>query len=793
MNKLKIEDSLIRLILLTFFLFIIYNFILIPSGFLQPLRLGTNDALSKLLKIAHKASEPTQDIVVVKIDEETLLGIEKKWPWNRALFADVIEKISSYRPKFICVDITFFGESTDKIEDERLKEAITKAGNVILPSYITEKGDYLTPYTPFSEASCGYGFVNKIADVDYRVRRARLVYRDSSTLKTYFSFETIIAGALFGVVPDKISYKNSSVIIKEKDLTIPVSKRGTIYINYLPIQHIPNVSLLDIMRDKAELKNFLNNKVVLLGTSSKPLQDIHQTPQGMIPGIFINTLTLNTILAHSFVLDVSDFIILPILLLVIILTAVYTYRCSLTRGIVFFAIEIAAILALFSMALYFNRKLDYFSILFLLVFSWLFTNSYKYGYLVYFSNKLKSMVIRDGVTGLAAARYFQFKLQMDISRIGEAKEGISVVVFSIPEFQDLQKKHSRDQLDLMLRQFSQILKQNSRKKVDLLARWKEDKFAAILVKTGANDALIYTQKIITKIEQNEFLTANGINRLTICAGISNYPAVKTDSAATLIACAEAASNRSKLTHQKITTFDSQQDKIRVEIMQKKLSVSEEDYLTTDIAEREKELLSALDELKRSQQEIQTAHFETILSLVKALEEKDPYTAGHSERVADYAVGIAKNMGLEEPELTLISQSALLHDVGKFGLPDEILHKKEKLTEEELTQIKKHPVMGSRILEKSKFFEKHIPLIMHHHERYDGKGYPHGLSGKFIPRGAQIIAIADAIDAMTTGRGYNHVLNVEETVEELKKSEGSHFASEYIQPAINFILATKLRP
>ena len=176
---------------------------------------------------------------------------------------------------------------------------------------------------------------------------------------------------------------------------------------------------------------------------------------------------------------------------------------------------------------------------------------------------------------------------------------------------------------------------------------------------------------------------------------------------------------------------------------------------------------------------------------RALEEKDPYTAGHSERVGFYSTELAKGLNLSREEIDAINKAAYLHDIGKIGMPDRVLHKKEKLTDEDFAYIKRHQTDGAKILEGLPFCEKIIPYILHHHERYDGKGYPHGLSGDMIPQGAQIIAIADSFDAMTTGRGYNNPLMLNEAIEELKKSRGIQLNPTYTQRLIELLEEKKI--
>jgi putative nucleotidyltransferase with HDIG domain len=148
--------------------------------------------------------------------------------------------------------------------------------------------------------------------------------------------------------------------------------------------------------------------------------------------------------------------------------------------------------------------------------------------------------------------------------------------------------------------------------------------------------------------------------------------------------------------------------------------------------------------------------------------------------------LAEVLQLPPQDVRAIREAALLHDIGKIGLPDEVLHKVGPLTEEEKAIIKQHLQLGARILEPMKFFKPITTLIYHHHERYDGKGYPHGLVGDLIPPGAQIIAIADAFDAMTTHRGYNKPLTVSQALEELRKGAGTQFHPAYVDAFVRLI-------
>ena len=177
------------------------------------------------------------------------------------------------------------------------------------------------------------------------------------------------------------------------------------------------------------------------------------------------------------------------------------------------------------------------------------------------------------------------------------------------------------------------------------------------------------------------------------------------------------------------------------------------------------------------EEIERGYLNTVRALVKAIEEKDYYTRGHSERVSELAVRIAKKMGLSEHEVETIRTGSLLHDIGKIGIPESIVKSSKPLTEAEFNIIRMHPEKGCEIVSSIRKLKDHQYLIRSHHERWDGTGYPDGLKGDEIPLGAQIVAIADTYDAITSSRAYRKGLPREEAFRRISEAEGSQFSPE----------------
>jgi len=168
------------------------------------------------------------------------------------------------------------------------------------------------------------------------------------------------------------------------------------------------------------------------------------------------------------------------------------------------------------------------------------------------------------------------------------------------------------------------------------------------------------------------------------------------------------------------------------------------------------------------------NFEMVMALSNALDARDKYTAGHSRRVMEYSAGIAKHLKLPERDIYKLRISALLHDIGKIGISDVILHKEYGISDKEFAAIKKHPEIGTEILKAVGSFKDLVPIVYHHHERFDGKGYPQGIYGEQIPLLARIIAIADSFDAMTSTRHYRKAFDIESALLEIELNGGKQF-------------------
>ena len=203
-------------------------------------------------------------------------------------------------------------------------------------------------------------------------------------------------------------------------------------------------------------------------------------------------------------------------------------------------------------------------------------------------------------------------------------------------------------------------------------------------------------------------------------------------------------------------------------------------------EQMKEIKSINDKLSDTYKQLEKAYMESIQTLRYTVEAKDTYTRGHSDRVSAISVLIGKELGLSNEDLRRLEIGGLFHDIGKIGVPDSILQKEGRLSENEYSEIKNHPTIGAHILSTASIFQDILPIVKYHHERYDGKGYPEQLSGEKIPFLARITAIADTFDAMTSRRSYRDSLPIETVISEIEDCKGTQFDPEIATVFINIL-------
>lgn len=359
--------------------------------------------------------------------------------------------------------------------------------------------------------------------------------------------------------------------------------------------------------------------------------------------------------------------------------------------------------------------------------------------------------ITDPLTGTYNSAYFRQKLFEEMKQTRENNTTMALLFCDVDNFKKLNDFEGHIYGDRVLKKIAQIFKEHVRLE-DVVCRYGGEEFVVIMPGVAQEIAMEIAEKLrqVVAIHGNE----NLLTPITVSIGIAVFP---------------IDADEENLTHiaDQAMYMAKSLGKNQVFLASKLVSSEKRDYARN--VNEQKWIL------------------ETIISLTKAVETKDSYTHSHSEMVSRYAGSVASSMGLSDEEVHRISIAGLLHDVGKIGIPDEILNKEGRLTNEEYELMKSHPVLGYNILASVDELKDTLPYVLHHHERPDGMGYPHGLKGSEIPLGARIIAVVDAFHSMTSARPYRKTpLSVEVAIEQLKKGKGTQFDANVVDQLISIL-------
>lgn len=366
--------------------------------------------------------------------------------------------------------------------------------------------------------------------------------------------------------------------------------------------------------------------------------------------------------------------------------------------------------------------------------------------------ELQSLVNKDGLTGVYNHRFFCDILKKIIKNSESDNKSVSMVFIDIDYFKHYNDLYGHQKGDDILREVGNILKNSVRPK-DIVARYGGEEFAIILPDTKEDEAILIAEGIREKIEkayfEGEENQPNG--KITVSIGVSVYPDKAKDDIE-LIKSSDDALYRAKFF-----------DKNRVEIY-----------------------TSILDELKKDIEEQHIDLITSIKTLISVINAKDKYTYGHIERVVVYARMLAEKLELNEEEKKNLIYGAYMHDIGKINISKDILNKRMALTDEEWNILKQHPNEGVEIIKSVDSLQDISSVILYHHERYDGKGYPDNLKGEEIPYNARILTVVDSFDAMTSERPYNKRKTYGEAIDELRRCSGTQFDPKIAEAFIEVI-------
>lgn len=375
------------------------------------------------------------------------------------------------------------------------------------------------------------------------------------------------------------------------------------------------------------------------------------------------------------------------------------------------------------------------------------------------NKKLKQLALRDAHTGLYNHRFLSEALDPAFALALRNRYPFSLIMIDIDYFKSINDVYGHLFGDIVLKQFADMIRKQVRR-YNTVIRYGGEEFIVLSPNTDRLMAVKFAQRLLDEIGVTPFGNKKNSIKLKVSIAVASYPDDTINRPMDLIELAERILDKAKEFGGNQVFSSENVKKGRKNHKNKKEAKMDIHYL--------KEKMERLN--KRANQSL----IEAIFAFAKTIEMKDHYTGEHVEMTVYFASQIAEKAGLTKEEIHHIKQAAILHDLGKVGISEKILLKPGELTQDEFKTIMEHPVIGADIIRPIHLLHNIIPLVMYHHERWDGKGYPMGLKGEEIPIGARVIALADAYQALTSTRPYRKAFSKAEAIRIIKKESGTRF-------------------
>ena len=381
-------------------------------------------------------------------------------------------------------------------------------------------------------------------------------------------------------------------------------------------------------------------------------------------------------------------------------------------------------------------------------------------------DRLKELSLKDTHTELYNYRYLMERLESEVKRARRYILPLSVIMLDIDYFKSINDVYGHQCGDVILKELARYLN-NFARNVDIVTRYGGEEFVIVLTDTNKEGAIIFGERLLDAIGRYTFDPEGKKIKLKVSIGIASFPedGGDTGTVSGLINSADKALlNAKEKGGNKLCTF-------------KDIGKAIEDIVEKGGKENVEELR---EKLSKMSDRVDRTLLESIYAFAKTISAKDYYTGEHAANMVSIVIKIGEKLDLSPTVIKTLEQAAILHDLGKVGVPDNILHKKGKLNREEYAIIKKHPQTGAEIIRPIHFLGKLIPIILYHHERFDGLGYSAGLKGKEIPLGARIVAIADVYQSLVSDRPYRKAYNEKEALGIIKEGSGTQFDPEIVE-------------
>ncbi len=657
---------------------------------------GINDIASWYLYSFSKKSSKSSKFIGIAIDDSSLSKTPQRWPWKRSIYARLLEILDKEGVNTVGIDFAFVGEAQDRNDDIVLERALKNLSLRVVLAYFFDydKSSAVFPLESLRKSAYSIGMVNTPRDVDGRIRRLRGYVRLNDI--SYYSLAVQLAASFTNTSPQNVVSK------------LPLFRDSTFLVKYLlKPKDITKVSFYDVLENLADLKrkhggDFLKDTLVIVYPEAEIFHDIQPTPIGKIPGGFLHLNGAANIILENFV-EEKDFLLIVFLMasFAVILYLLISYGFLLG-----FLFTLGLTVINFWCFIFFNSIGIKFDFSRLVIFSLLFFTMgslYRYIYFLSALLKIKNKATLDPLKNLFTLRYFYYRIELEVKKI-YLRKNLFLAYIDLGSLNEDTGDYSLDRMKDIWHRISSALSLRGG-------------FWSVHSKNGLVGCLISPG---SKIESKIRFLKNDLQELLLEKDIKEdvrigYARIKKSYPIRELIFLLYDGMKSK-DGQVVLFKEDELDKnlshthLKVEDSKKLL-----ESIDKDIEEKNSQLLMLVEELQKEQSKTKEAFFQIITSLINALEARDPYTEGHSERVCKYAMLLADKLGWSKEEKDKLERAALLHDLGKIGIPDSILHKKGKLSDEEYDFIKKHEIIGVKILEPLKDFAEILPWILYHHE------------------------------------------------------------------------------
>jgi diguanylate cyclase (GGDEF)-like protein len=371
--------------------------------------------------------------------------------------------------------------------------------------------------------------------------------------------------------------------------------------------------------------------------------------------------------------------------------------------------------------------------------------------------RLRDAALTDGLTGLWTHQHFAAVLQSEFARSRRYNGHLSLIMCDVDHFKAVNDCFGHQVGNAVLRQVADVLRKAIRH-LDVPVRYGGEEFAIIVPEVELPEAMRMAERLRALIEQSVHVEDQNVYEVTASLGVTSADDERAVTPEDLVELADRAMYLAKRRgrNRVCTSLDLPKEGPPTDVL-----------YDSEVRELQKQVASLSLRTRET-------YVQGVWALVQALEARDPYTANHSRNVTVYAEAICDEMGLAEPLKQVIRNAAMLHDIGKIGVPDSILWKRGDLTPHERQLLQQAPLISARIIDHMRILDNEVAIIRHQREHFDGGGYPRGLKGNEIPLGSRILLAAVAFDAMTTDRAYRRHLTIEEALDELRAGAGTQF-------------------